>query len=266
MHRVSGRSGELIVLNLMSMADALKVLITGGSSGIGYAIAEKFVRNQWDVVITGRDREKLDEAVRSLGSHCTGIRFDLSDLEGIPAFVANVMKKLGGIDVLVNNAGINQKKSIFETTNEDFERIIRVNQTAVFALSRDIATIMKEQESKGNIIHISSMTAAYGIPYVISYSASKSAVEGMTRAMAVELSPLGIRVNCIAPGFIKTPMSSKALDNDPKRKSKVMSRTPIGKLGSPADIADAAYFLASKEAGYITGEILRVDGGNSIGF
>lgn len=248
------------------MADAHKVLITGGSSGIGYAIAEKFIRNQWEVVITGRDREKLDEAVRSLGSLCTGIQFDLADLGGIPAFVQHVMEKLGRIDVLVNNAGINQKKSIFETTNEDYERIIRVNQIALFALSRDVAAIMKDQETKGNIIHISSMTAVYGIPYVISYSASKSAVEGMTRAMAVELSPLGIRVNSIAPGFIKTPMSSKALDNDPTRKSKVLSRTPMGKLGSPADIADAAYFLASAEAGYITGEILRVDGGNSIGF
>ncbi len=248
------------------MADAQKVLITGGSSGIGFAIAEKFVRKQCDVVITGRDREKLDEAVSALGSRCAGIRFDLADLGGIPAFVQHVKEKLGRIDVLVNNAGINQKKSIFETTNEDFERIVRVNTTAVFALSRDVAAIMKEQEKKGSIIQISSMTAAYGIPYVISYSTSKSAVEGMTRAMAVELSPLGIRVNCIAPGFIKTPMSSKALDNDPQRKSKVMSRTPMGRLGCPSDIADAAYFLASGEAGYITGEILRVDGGNSIGF
>lgn len=248
------------------MADARKILITGGSSGIGFAIAEKFARNGCEVVITGRNREKLEEAVSALGANCAGILFDLSDVGGIPGFVSGVMDKLGGIDVLVNNAGINQKKSIFETTTEDFEQIIRVNQTALFVLSREVASIMKDQPSKGNIIHISSMTAAYGIPYVISYTASKSAVEGMTRAMAVELSPIGIRVNCIAPGFIKTPMSSKALDNDPERKSKVLSRTPMGKLGTPADIADAAYFLASGEAGYVTGLVLKVDGGNSIGF
>lgn len=248
------------------MSEVQKVLITGGSSGIGYAIAEKFVQHDCGVVITGRDREKLESAVDALGKNCTGIRFDLADIDGIPAFVSEVKDALGRIDVLVNNAGINQKKSFFETTREDFERIISVNQTALFVLSREVAVLMKNKDSRGNIIHISSMTAAYGIPYVISYSASKSAVEGMTRAMAVELSPLGIRVNCIAPGFISTPMSSNALDNDLDRKSKVMSRTPMGQLGMPADIANAAWFLASEEASYITGAILRVDGGNSIGF
>jgi NAD(P)-dependent dehydrogenase (short-subunit alcohol dehydrogenase family) len=248
------------------MVDALKILVTGGSSGIGFAIAEKFARNGCEVVISGRNREKLDVAVSELGGNCSGILFDLSDVEEIPAFVARVKEKLGRIDVLVNNAGINQKKSFFETTTEDFERIIRVNQTALFVASREVSSIMKDQPAGGNIIHISSMTAAYGIPFVISYTASKSAVEGMTRAMAVELAPYGIRVNCIAPGFIKTPMSSKALDSDPERKAKVMSRTPMGRLGTPAEIADAAYFLASGEAGYVTGVILKVDGGNSIGF
>ena len=105
-----------------------------------------------------------------------------------------------------------------------------------------------------------------GYPQVIAYTASKSAIEGMTRAMAVELSPFGIRVNCIAPGFIRTNMSSKALDNDPERKRKVLSRTPLGRLGEPAEVAEAAYFLVSDAAAYITGVVLPVDGGNSIGF
>jgi NAD(P)-dependent dehydrogenase (short-subunit alcohol dehydrogenase family) len=110
------------------------------------------------------------------------------------------------------------------------------------------------------------MASQYGIPQVIAYTATKSAIEGMTRAEAVELSPFGVRVNCIAPGFIYSDMSAKALDNDPVRKAKVIGRTPMGKLGTPEDIANAAYFLCSDDAAYITGAILPVDGGNSIGF
>ena len=125
---------------------------------------------------------------------------------------------------------------------------------------------MLEKQIKGSIINISSMASRYGIPKVIAYTASKSAIEGMTRAMAVDLSPKGIRVNCIAPGFIETDMSAKALNNDPERKNKVLSRTPLGELGQPSDIGDAAAFLASDAAKYITGVVLPVDGGNSIGF
>jgi len=125
--------------------------------------------------------------------------------------------------------------------------------------------VMLKQKS-GCIINISSMAAQYGIPYVIAYSAAKTAIEGMTRAMAVELSPEGIRVNCVAPGFITTNMSAKALDNDPQRKQKVLSRTPMGKLGHPDDVAGAILYLASDAAKYVTGIILPVDGGNSIGF
>jgi NAD(P)-dependent dehydrogenase (short-subunit alcohol dehydrogenase family) len=150
-------------------------------------------------------------------------------------------------------------------TDEEFMKVIHTNETVVFALSREVARIMIRQNS-GCIINISSMAARYGIPEVIAYTAAKSAVEGMTRAMAVELSPHGIRVNCIAPGFIKTSMSENAFRNDPERERKVLSRTPMGKLGHPEDVANAAFFLASDEASYLTGTILCVDGGNSIGF
>lgn len=125
---------------------------------------------------------------------------------------------------------------------------------------------MLERSVRGSIINISSMASQYGIPKVIAYTASKSAIEGMTRAMAVELSPRGIRVNCIAPGFIATEMSAKALNDDKERMQKVLSRTPMGGLGQPADVADAALFLALDTAKFITGVVLPVDGGNSIGF
>ena len=241
-------------------------LITGGSSGIGFAIARRFLDEGYTVIITGRNKEKLESAVNQLGKGCYGRLFDMDWLERIPAFVTELVNTYGAIHVLVNNAGINQKKSFTEVTDEDFESIVKTNQTAVFVLTREVVKQMLNQENKGVIINISSMAAHYGIPKVVSYSASKTAIEGMTRAMAVELSPMGIRVNCVAPGFIRTPMSSKALDADSQRKEKVLSRTPMGIIGEPIDVAHAVHFLASDQAKFITGETLRVDGGNAIGF
>jgi len=242
------------------------VLITGGSSGIGLATAEKFVNEGHSVVITGTQEEKLINAVAALGSNAEGFVLDMRDSDSMPSFVQEIINKHGRIDVLVNNAGINQKKAFTEVTDEDFRDIIDVNQTGTFILSREVVRTMLDGEVKGNIINISSMTAHYGIPKVISYTASKTALEGMTRSMAVDLSPSGIRVNCIAPGFIETNMTATALNSDPKRKSRVIERTPMRKLGAPEDIANAVYFLASEEASFITGVVLPVDGGNSIGF
>lgn len=241
-------------------------IITGGGSGIGLAIAEKFVQAGIRTVIVGRDKQKLQTAKEKLGELCEPVANDLANLAGIPALVNGIYEKHGSIDILVNNAGINLKKEFVEVTDEDFQRIIQTNVTAVFALSREVVKCMIEKEVKGSIINISSMASQYGIPKVIAYTASKSAIEGMTRAMATELSPKGIRINCIAPGFIATDMSAKALNNDPERKAKVMGRTPMGYMGSPADIGDAALFLATDAAKYITGVVLPVDGGNSIGF
>jgi NAD(P)-dependent dehydrogenase (short-subunit alcohol dehydrogenase family) len=190
---------------------------------------------------------------------------DVSDLSSIPGFVSNVVKQFGQIDILVNNAGINMKKLIEEVTDEDFQKVITTNLTAVFVMSREVIKHMLERKT-GCIINISSMAAQYGLPKVIAYSASKTAIDGLTRAMAVELGPKGIRVNAIAPGFIYSDMTARALDSDPERKAKVFNRTPMGIMGQPSDIGDAALFLASDAAKYITGVVLPVDGGNSIGF
>jgi NAD(P)-dependent dehydrogenase (short-subunit alcohol dehydrogenase family) len=241
-------------------------IVTGGGSGIGLAIAEKLVQYNARTIIAGRNEEKLADAKKKLGDLCEAMPLDLTDLQAIPKFVDSVMQRYGAIDILVNNAGINMKKEFTEVTDEDFQKVIQTNVSAVFALSREIVKCMLEKEIKGSIINISSMASQYGIPKVIAYTASKSAIEGMTRAMAVELSPKGIRVNCIAPGFIATDMSAKALDSDPERKAKALGRTPMGVLGLPADVGEAAAFLASDAAKYITGVVLPVDGGNSIGF
>jgi NAD(P)-dependent dehydrogenase (short-subunit alcohol dehydrogenase family) len=240
-------------------------IVTGGGSGIGLAIAEKFVQNGIKTIIIGRDEQKLNAAKGQLGELCIPYPADLTQLSSLPQLVNAITDQYGHPDILVNNAGINMKKELPDVTDEDFQKIILTNVTAVFALSREVIKCMLEKGS-GSIINISSMASQYGIPKVIAYTASKSAIEGMTRAMAVELSPKGIRVNCIAPGFIATDMSAKALNNDPERKSKVMGRTPMGKMGDPSDIGDAALFLATDASRYITGVVLPVDGGNSIGF
>lgn len=240
-------------------------IVTGGGSGIGMAIAHSFVQAGIRTIIVGRDNEKLAAAQKSLGPLCHTLSCDLSVLHSIPDMVAQLRNEYGAIDILVNNAGINLKKEFTEVTDAEFQTILTTNVSAVFALSREIVKGMLEQGS-GVIINISSMASQYGLPKVIAYTASKAAIEGMTKAMAVELSPKGIRVNCIAPGFIATDMSARALNNDPERKQKVLSRTPMGALGTPEDVGSAARFLASDAARYITGVVLRVDGGNAIGF
>jgi NAD(P)-dependent dehydrogenase (short-subunit alcohol dehydrogenase family) len=240
-------------------------IVTGGASGLGFATAKKLTVSNINTVIIGRDEVKLKNAVSLLGPLCSYRAFDLNDIAGIPTLVSNIIDEFGTPDILVNNAGINQKKPFAEVTDADFQRIIQTNLTAVFALSREVVKYMIEA-GNGSIVNVSSMASQYGIPYVIAYTASKAAIEGMTRAMATELSPQGIRVNCVAPGFIATDMSAKALDNDLNRKQKVLSRTPMGKLGEPDDIAEAIFYLSSDAAKYVTGVILPVDGGNSIGF
>lgn len=244
--------------------DTKIAIVTGGNSGLGFATAKKLCDNGIKTFIIGRSKDKTEDACNEIGSNAIPVIFDLNNLEGIPAMIENIAKE-GNIDILVNNAGINSKKEFIEVTDDDFESIIHTNIQSVFAISREVVKVMKNHEG-GAIINISSMASQYGLPKVIAYTASKGAIEAMTRAMAVELAQYGIRVNCVAPGFIKTKMSAKALDNDPERKNKVLSRTPMGILGEPDDIADAVYYFASSESKFVTGTILPVDGGNSIGF
>jgi gluconate 5-dehydrogenase len=240
-------------------------LITGGGTGLGLGIAKAFLEAGAKVVITGRREEVLKEAVGELGVNAAFVVNDVSNLAGLPELVHNIEQEHGAIDILVNNAGINVKKHALELTDEEFNRIIQTNLNAVFALTREVARGMTERKN-GSIIMITSMAAMYGLSKVAAYGASKTAVLGMTRILASDLSPHGIRVNAIAPGFIDSPMLRKALDSDAERKAKVMGRTPMGRLGEASDIGYAAVYLASDAAKYVTGVNLPVDGGNSVGF
>lgn len=238
-------------------------IVTGGNSGLGFATAKKLCDNGIKTFIIGRSKEKTEQACEKIGNNAIPVIFDLNNLDEIPSMIAKLTKE-NTIDILINNAGINSKKEFVEVSDADFETIILTNLKSVFAISREV--VKKMQTNGGTIVNISSMASQYGIPKVIAYTASKGAIEAMTRAMAVELAQYGIRVNCIAPGFIKTKMSAKALDSDPDRKNKVLGRTPLGYLGEPEDIADAVFYFATSESKYVTGTVLPVDGGNSIGF
>lgn len=240
-------------------------LITGGGTGLGLGMAKALTDAGAYVVITGRREEKLKEACTICGNKVGYIVNDINNTKGIPELVENIESKFGSIDILINNAGINLKKDALEVSDEEFQNIIQTNLNALFSLTREVAKKMKTRNA-GSIIMITSMAAMYGLSKVSAYAASKTAVLGLTRVLASDLSPHGIRINAIAPGFIESPMLLKALDADPERKNKVVGRTPMGRFGSPQDIGYAAVYLASDASKFVTGINLPVDGGNSIGF
>lgn len=240
-------------------------LITGGGSGIGFHIAECMVKAGARVVLTGRRETVLKEATEKLGANATYFVNDITQLDGIPALVESIENQCGAVDVLVNNAGINMKKFAVEVTDADFDRVVQTNLHAVFSMTRECGKRMIARKT-GSIIMITSMAALYGIDRVVAYTASKSAVGGMVKALTTEFSPYNVRVNAIAPGFIETPMMLTAMNGDPSRRDKAMDRTPMGTWGKPDDIGWAAVFLASEASKFITGVSLPVDGGNAIGF
>jgi gluconate 5-dehydrogenase len=242
-----------------------RAVVTGGGTGIGRGIAQALIEAGAEVVLVGRRREVLEEAAAVLGPAAFFMNADVADTSSLPVMVEQLEGEFGPVDILVNNAGINMKKMALEVTDEEFQRIVQTNLNGLFSLCREFGKRMKERGG-GSIINITSMAAIYGLPLVTAYAASKTAVLGLTRTLASDLAPFGIRVNGIAPGFIASEMTRKALDGDPPRKHRAISRTPMGRMGEPEDIGYAAVYLASEAARFVTGVNLPVDGGNSIGF
>lgn len=240
-------------------------LVTGGGAGIGLAITECFIEAGATVVITGRREEILKETASKLGEKVIYKVNDITDLESLADLVDDIESNVGSISILVNNAGINQKKPALEVTNEEFDRIIQTNLYGVFALTREVGKKMTTRK-EGSIIMISSMAAYYGIDRVVSYTASKTGVEGLTMAFSSEFGKDNVRVNAIAPGFIETNMMLTAMNSDPARKDKAFDKIHLNRWGQIKDVGYAAVFLASDASAYITSVSLPVDGGNSKGF
>jgi len=245
--------------------DHKRALITGGGTGLGLGMSQAIVQAGGKVVITGRREDVLKEACAQLGDHAAYVKHDVNDLESIPHLVWQIEQTIGPIDILINNAGVHLRGHVTEISDKQFQEVLLTHLNGSFSLTRECSKYMLERRS-GCILFITSMAALFGLPYVIAYTAAKSALRGMVRGLATELSPHGVRVNSIAPGWIESAMLRKSFENDPQREHKILSRMPMAKIGAPKDIGHAAVFLCSDAAGYITGVDLPVDGGVSIGF
>lgn len=240
-------------------------LVTGGGTGIGQSIAHCMHEAGATVALVGRREEELARAVGELGERAHYFVHDITEMDKADELAKRVEAELGPVDCLVNNAGKHLKKAALETSTDEFLAVLNTNVIGTHALIKAIAPSMVSRQT-GSILFTASMASLFGIPQVIAYSAAKSAHLGMVRSLSTELSPHGVRVNAIAPGWIETEMSRKALDGDPARKDKIIGRTPMHKLGLPSDVGWAAVYLASPAAAFVTGTILPIDGGASIGF
>jgi gluconate 5-dehydrogenase len=242
-----------------------RALITGGGSGIGLAIARSMADAGARVVLAGRRPEVLDEAARTIGAGAVAAPLDLQAAETIAGFVREVEAAHGPIDILVNNAGNTVKKPFEESTLDDLDAVLDVHLRGALELTREVLR-GQLQRGRGNIQFIASMTSFIGQPLVLSYTAAKSALTGVVRGLSAEYAGRGIRVNAVAPGWIDTELFRKATSGDPARLAKILGRIQMRRVGNPEDIGWACVYLASRAAGYVTGQTLVVDGGALVGF
>lgn len=241
-------------------------LITGGGTGIGKAIAQAFLAAGADkVVLAARREDVLRAAVAELGPRAAWRLHDVTDAASTEQTIAAIEAEHGPISILVNNAGSTIKKPTEEMTDAEFRQVLDAHVMGAFSMSRWAARGMLER-GRGSMIFIASMASIFGLPFVAGYAAAKSAYLGMVRSLATEWSPRGVRVNAIAPGWIRTELLQLTVDKDPERKAKVLARTPMRTMGQPEDVGWAAVYLCSPAARFVTGACLVVDGGISIGF
>ncbi|MCW8836913.1 MAG: 3-oxoacyl-[acyl-carrier-protein] reductase [Rhodospirillales bacterium] len=234
-----------------------RALVTGASGGIGGGIVRALHGLGAVVAISGTRREALDSLAAELGDRVHVLPCDLSDAAAVEQLPKDAEAAMGGIDVLVNNAGLTRDTLAMRMKDEDWQVVIDVNLTAGFRLARGCMKGMMKQRF-GRIINITSIVGTTGNPGQANYAASKAGTTGMTKALAQEVASRGITVNCVAPGYIATPMTDALND---AQKEKLMEAIPAGRMGTPEDIAACTVFLASDEAAYVTGQTLHVNGG-----
>jgi len=246
--------------------DGKIAIVTGAAGGIGYAIAERFLREHARVVIADFDVEKGEKAERDLAplGEVRFIKADVGNRLDAHNLVAATLEAFGDIDILVNNAGIVHGADFLDLKEEDFDRVLKVNLKGSFLVGQAVARCMVDKVKAGGpagaIVNMSSVNAVFAIANQVPYSVSKGGVNQLTKVMALSLAPYGIRVNAIGPGSIMTDMLA-SVNADPAAKNRILSRTPMGRIGQPAEIAAIAAFLASSDASYITGQTIYADGG-----
>jgi glucose 1-dehydrogenase len=239
-------------------------LVTGSGQGIGQAIAIRLAEEGADVVVDdrviGESAEQTVEAIQKLGRRVATVQGDLSSTSDDRRIIGEAVAKLGKLDILVNNAGVERRADFWDVTEQDFDFVVNINLRGTFFITQDFVNHLRETKRPGRIINISSVHEELPFPHFSTYCASKGALKMLCRNLAIELAPLGITINNIAPGAIQTPIN-KTLLNNPELLKALISNIPLGRLGTPADVAGLAAFLASDEAGYITASTFFVDGG-----
>jgi NAD(P)-dependent dehydrogenase (short-subunit alcohol dehydrogenase family) len=240
-------------------------LVTGGARGIGLAIAKRFVSEGGKVAIADIDKTAGETAANALGkARCRFVAADVGDRGDVERLIAETGDAFGDIDILVNNAGIVHAADFLDIAEADFDRVLRVNLKGAFltgqAAARRMVSQVKAGKPPGAIINMSSINAVVAIPNQVPYCVSKGGIDQLTKVMALSLAPYGIRVNAIGPGSIMTDIL-KTIATDKEAKRKILSRTPLGRIGDPDEVASIALFLASNEASYITGQTIYADGG-----
>lgn len=238
------------------------VLVTGASGGIGKAVAEKFAQNGYRVAVhyhNGKERaEALQKQLEQQGCSVMTVQADLRDSMQVQAMIGQIERSWGGVDVLVNNAGVAQQKLFTDITDEEWRNMFAIHVDGAFYCARAVLPEMIHRK-RGSIINVSSMWGQTGGSCEVHYSAAKGALQAMTKALAKEVGPSGIRVNCVAPGVILTEMNTRMFDQDTLEALK--EETPLETLGTTEDVANMIYFLSKEEAGFITGQIIGVNGG-----
>ncbi len=232
-------------------------LITGASGGIGAAIARTFHANGAAVALSGTRIERLEALAADLGERCHIAPADLSDAAAVDALPGIAEEALGSLDILINNAGLTRDNLAMRMKDEEWQAVLDVNLTAAFRLSRAVLRGMMKNRW-GRIISVTSVVGAIGNPGQANYAASKAGLTGMTKALAQEVASRGVTANCIAPGFIETAMTDALTE---AQKEAIMARIPAARLGAADDVGACALFLASDEAGYVTGQTIHVNGG-----
>ena len=237
--------------------DGKKALITGASGGIGKEIAKVLIEHNAEICISGRNHEELNALKKSLGKKCHVVTCDLSKKDEIIELIKKADEFMGYIDILVNNAGITKDNIFLRMSENEWEDVLNVNLNSTFNILKLITKGMVKRKY-GRIINISSVVGVTGGAGQVNYSASKAGLIGLTKSLSQEIATRNITVNCIAPGFIETPMTEKL---DDKRKDAILNSIPMNRIGKPKDLSSAIIFLASQESSYITGQTLHINGG-----
>lgn len=241
-----------------------RALVTGSSKGIGQAIAIRYAEEGADVVVNyNSDPKGAEETVariQATGRRATAIKGDLGSVASVRALVEQGWEGLGGLEVLVNNAGVESHAPFWDVTESDYDKVLNINLKGVFFATQTFVNKLRADGRGGKVINISSVHEELPFPNFASYCASKGGLKMLTRNLAVELGPLGITINSIAPGAIETPINAKLL-SDPQKVAALTAQIPVGRIGKTDDVASLAVFLASAESDYATGATFTVDGG-----